>query len=187
MDIAAVARSVLVSHLEARRRTLQLMLRGRNKGVRHVLVLNRLRRRAERWTDLLLGYIMRQCDVSDVAFDAARCRQFATDIQGQPSSAADRWAWPILLASLRAAFQHALGGRSPNADLNARICNAIVGCVGADLIQADACLRSLWHVRLAALTSETEELIRQLLTPDEPTPGFSYSLPDPPCADTPRR
>ena len=50
-----VARSVLLGHIEARHRVLTLLTRETNIEAKAIVKLNRLRRRSERWTDLLVG------------------------------------------------------------------------------------------------------------------------------------
>ena len=47
-----IARSVLLGHLEARHRTLALLVSGLGIATEDAVAMNRLRHRAERWTDL---------------------------------------------------------------------------------------------------------------------------------------
>ena len=70
----------MIGHLEARNRAMNIMVYGRGFSIEDGVMLNRLRRRMERWTDMLLGRIMLQHDISDLAFDAQRARDFATDL-----------------------------------------------------------------------------------------------------------
>ena len=74
-----VARSVLIGHIEARHRVLTLMARTPGIDAEAAVKLNRLRRRAERWTDLLVGHLADMHGVSEFAFDPQRARDFAED------------------------------------------------------------------------------------------------------------
>ena len=90
-----VVRSVLVGHLEARHRALQLLVSGQCLRAEDVVSLNRLRRRTECWTDLLLGYLMPVHDAREFAFDPVRARDFAQGLQDERQQAWGRHAWPL--------------------------------------------------------------------------------------------
>lgn len=162
-DAEAVARSVLIGHLEARHRVLTMLVRGPGIQPEQAVKLNHLRRRAERWTDLLVGYLSGLHDVSEFAVDPARARDFAEDLQYQCHLKGGRHAWPLVLASLRAAFRHALGSVSPNADLNAKIANSILSCFQPELFDSTGLFRSLWLVRLSNVTNDAQGLVEDLL------------------------
>jgi hypothetical protein len=163
-----VARSVLIGHMEARHRVLGLMVHRSSIDADAAVKLNRLRRRAERWTDLLVGHLAVMHDVSEFAFDPQRAREFAQDFQQRGSYAGGRHVWPLVLASLRAAFRQGLSPQSPNADLNARIAAAILACFPADLFDSTGLLRSLWLMRLTNSVEDTEGMIDDLLTLERP-------------------
>src|SRR5213076_1261354 len=55
-ELEPVARSVFTAHLDARRRVLSLIAEGRVLALGQIIELNRLRRRLERWTDMLLSH-----------------------------------------------------------------------------------------------------------------------------------
>ena len=61
---------------------------------------------------------------------------------------ASRLAWPLLLASLRKAFQRELGPVSPNADLNAGIAAGVLACFPTELFDTTGLFRSLWLMRM---------------------------------------
>lgn len=165
------ARSVLVGHLEARHRALQLLLNPLAIDAQAAANLNRVRRRAERWTDLLVGYLAEACDVSDVAQDPQRARDFAEDLRHERESGTNQHAWPILLSSLRSAFQQT-GPPSPNAKLNARIASSLLACFPADMLDSVGMIESLWQVRMNNMTVDTQGMIDELLAMDE-SMGYS--------------
>ena len=121
--------------------------------------LNHLRRRAERWTDLLVGYLARHGDVAEFAFDVDRAVEFSRDLEFQTDRTGGRQAWPLLQASLRAAFQRGLAPVSPNEDLNAQIASAILSCFPADLFDSTGLFRSLWLHRMSNVTSDVQGMI----------------------------
>jgi hypothetical protein len=162
------ARSVLIGHMEARHRVLTLMVRGPGIDAEAALKLNRLRRRVERWTDLLVGHLAGRYDVSEFAFDPQRAQDFAEDLRDRSRRPGGRQAWPLVLASLQTAFRQGLGAESPNADLNARLAAGILSCFPADLFDSTGLMRSLWLMRLTNVTEDTQGMIEDLLAQEQP-------------------
>ncbi len=162
-QLEPIVRSVMVGHLEARNRALSLLVFGRGLGVEQSVVLNRLRRRTERWTDMLLGYLLPEFDVSEFAFSASRARDFASDLKHESEHTSDGQVWKLVLASLRAAFQHGLSDASPNADLNERIAASVLACFRSELFDSSGLVKSLWLVRLNQAADDTQGLIDELV------------------------
>jgi hypothetical protein len=142
-----LARSVLSGHLEARQRALSLLLHATGVPISDAIAINHLRRKTDRWTDLLLGYLAPRCDLSDLATDAQRVRDFALDWQDAPAEASSP-RWPLLLASLQEAFPIDPAIRGPTADLNERIAASILSCFPSESFDSTGPFRGLWMVRL---------------------------------------
>lgn len=162
-----VARSVLIGQMEARHRVLTLLVRGRGINAEAALKLNQLRRRTERWTDMLVGYLTGPYDVGEFAIDPDRAKDFADDLHYQSHLKGGRHVWPLVLASLRAGFHQGLSPSSANADLNAEIAAAILSCFPSDLFDATGLLRSVWLTRLSNATSDAQGLLDDLLSLDD--------------------
>ena len=176
-----IAHSVLLGHLEARHRVLTLLVSGPGIDAEEAVKLNWLRRRSERWTDLLVGRLVQQFAVSEFAVDPDRARQFAEDLRRQSRHEGDRLAWSLIEASLRAAFRQGLVAASPNADLNAAIASSILSCFPADLFDGTGLFPSAWLLRLTRITSDTQGLIADLLSLD------AAALPDATVGQSKRR
>jgi hypothetical protein len=172
-----IARSVLLGHLEARHRVLTLLVSGPSIDAEEAVKLNRLRRRSERWIDLLVGRLAQQFAVSEFAIDPDRARQFAEELRRHGRQEGGRLAWSLIEASLRAAFRQGLLAASPNADLNAAIAASILSCFPAEVFDGTGMFPSAWLIRLTRITSDTQGLIADLLSLDEGTP------PDPTVGD----
>jgi hypothetical protein len=167
-EAEAIARSVLLGHLEARHRVLTLLARTAVIEAEGAVKLNYLRRRTERWADLLVGYLVGLEDVSQFAVDPQRARDFAEDLRYRSNLQGGRHTWPLVLASLRTAFGEGLGSVSPNADLNAEIASSILACFQPELFDSTGLLRSLWLVRLANVTNDAQGMVEDLLALDVP-------------------
>jgi len=158
-----VVRSVLIGHLEARHRVLTLLVQGPGIDSEEAVKLNRLRRRTERWTDLLLGHLGGLHDAGEFAIDPGRARDFAEDLRWQSRRQRGRYVWPLTLASLEAAFHQVLAPVSPNPDLNATIAESILSCFQPELFDSTGIFRSAWLMRLANAADDAQGMIEQLL------------------------
>lgn len=163
-DIEPVARSILIGHMEAKHRALTWLTKSRDMDVHDAAKLDRLRRRADRWSDLLVGHLAAQWDVCEFAADPRRAQDFADDLNRQDQET----AWPLLLNSIRAAFRHGIAVVSPNADLNERIAGSILACFPPDVFDSNELFRSFWLVRLTTIAEETQDMIARLLRPTVP-------------------
>jgi hypothetical protein len=142
-DGEMIARSVMLSHMEARNRALKLLIHGVRVAPEAAVELNRLRRRSERWSDVLVGKLLPASDVAVFAVDGDRAREFALDMHYQSGLISERQVWGLLMASLRAAFQRSLHEPSPNGDLNERIAAGVLGALGPELFDETGQFQSL--------------------------------------------
>ena len=162
----SVARSVLMGHLEARHRALSLLMHARGVPLAEVVAMNQLRRKTERWTDLLLGQLSVPNDLSELAAEPNRMRDFAQDWRiDAEENTAQRWS--LLLASLRNAFPLEKSPRSPNADLNERIAASIVSCFPSDAFEMTGPFHSLWMLRLRYAADDAQGMLDQLCRHDQ--------------------
>ncbi len=182
-DGEMIARSVMLSHMEARNRALKLLIHGARVAPEAAVELNRLRRRAERWSDVLIGRLLPVADVAVFAVDGDRAREFALDMHYQSGLVSERQVWGLLMASLRAAFQRSLHEPSPNADLNERIASGVLGALGSELFEDAGEFRSLrmfrWFNQLDDRPLANASLFPgdQLYPPREPSQPPTPELP----------
>lgn len=167
-EVEPVARSVMLGHVEARHRVLTLLVRGTGMEKEEAARLNRLRRRSERWIDLLVSRLAGIHDVEEFAVDPVRSRDFARDQAGRRGVQENRLAGPLLQTSLREAFEHDLGDESPNADLNAQIAGGILACFPPGLFDSAELFRSMWLARLTNMAENAQAMIEELLSPAPP-------------------
>jgi hypothetical protein len=174
-DLEPVARNIFTGHLEARRRLLQLMAECRAIERDQAAALNLLRRRIERWGDMLLAHLADLVDTDEFAFERGRARDFADDLDRRTTRKKRAFASQLVRASLRAALAHGLADRTPNADLNRRIGSAVLGCFREELVEAPELAKSLWLERVTRTARDTEEMVEALLRLDANLPLAGWS------------
>ena len=165
-DLVPVAQNIFSDHLDVRRRLLELLADGRVIELPEAVALNHLRRRVERWTDMLLAHLARLTDISLYAFDTARAGDFAEDLDHDAAQAEHRFTCQLILASLRASFAEGLAERSPNTDLNRRIGAALLAAFREEVTDSSGLVKSLWLERISRTASDTEGMIEELLELD---------------------
>ena len=124
----------------------------------------------------MVGYLSGMDDVSEFAVDPARAKDFAEDLRYHGKLQGGRHAWPLVLASLRAAFKHGLCPISTNADLNAKIATSILSCFQPELFDSTGLFRSLWMLRLCNVTEDAQGLVDDLLTLEQAAPADDAPL-----------
>ena len=169
-DAEPIALSVLSGHLEARHRVLTLLVGGPGMGAEAAMKLNHLRRRTERWTDMLVGYLAGLHDSCRFAVDPRRAKDFSQDLHYQCQHPGGRHAWPLVLASLRAAFQQGMTTQSPNADLNGRIASSILSCFQPELFDSTGLFCSMWLMRLVNAANDAQGMLDELLCTENTLP-----------------
>lgn len=158
-EATPVVRSILISHTEARVRALKSLLSGRGVPATDAIELNRLRKRTERWTDVLIGSLCRYADVAEFAAEPERAREFAADFGAEKSWKEAQTEWALVLASLRTSLAVIWRGYRASEDWNARIAESIVGCFDPGLFDDTGVFRSLWTTRLLAIADDTQAML----------------------------
>ena len=162
-ELAPVARNVFTSHLDARGRLLGLIADGRVITLPQGVQLNHLRRRCERWNDMLLAHFSRHLDISQFAFEPERSRDFADDLDHESAHVDQQFTCQLVLASMRASFAYGLADQSPNADLNRRIGSAILAAFREEIADSTRLVKSAWLERITQTASDAEQMIEELV------------------------
>lgn len=160
-DYEPIARNVLLGHLDARRRALQLLVSDSSIAIEDLSGVDRLRRRVERWTDLLLGHLTEKYPIQDFAFDTVRSQEFGTQQLLQSAERPRDQVWGLLLVGLRMAFpvrQETMA--PPNELIQHEITGAILSCYPADCFDNNGPFRSLLNSRKSINNSSTDKSSR---------------------------
>ena len=161
-----IARSVLHGQQEARNRVLRIIVQQAEHGSSEVQAMNTLRRRCERWTDVLLAYLWPNASLSELAFDYERVEDFAESFQRQRKAGMEQSGWEMTVGALSAAFQSAVTCRSPNEDLNLNIAASILACFPAGIFDGTGLLQAHWMTRMQVTTCDAQGMIDELIALD---------------------
>ncbi len=158
---APIAHSVFQGHLQARNRALAFLARGEELSVVQRIRLDGLRRRSERWADILLAHTSQPAYISNFAVDPQRALRYSRDFHGRRDSAEQ--LWPRLQSTLRLAFREETGLPSRNSDLNRRIAGSVLAAFAWPQPSEPRLSSSLWLERIERLAQDSEKLLDGLL------------------------
>ncbi len=160
-----IARNVLLGHLDARRRALQLLVTDTTLGIEHLTNIDRIRRRVERWTDLMLGHLVETYQVDDFAFDPVRAREFGAQQLLQSSERPRDQVWVLLLVGLRMAFPEN-PATPPHELLQEEIVASILACFPPTAFQAAGAFKPILEGRIPVSSKAIQPEIAPVTSPD---------------------
>lgn len=146
-EVAPVARRVFEDNFQARRRAMQLMVNGPSVTMSQLAGIDRLRRKAERWTDVLLGYLVTKFDVSEFAFDQGRAKDFGDEVRSNDTPTG-RAVWDLIMASVRLAFPSHWNEGDPHCDSRAAVIKSIAGSLPPSAFQQAGPFKTLTEIRI---------------------------------------
>ena len=167
-EISPVTQSVYVTHLEARKRCLQIIVSDRTIPIDEAVRLNRLRITIERWTDTLLGYLMMQAGESSLAFvfDRARIRSFVEDARQMPVGMARETTCWLLSAAMRDALLRQSRKEIAFPNENRNVADSILMSLRPDMFDSVGVIKWLWLDRLEKGAEQTDRVLKQLALAD---------------------
>ena len=144
-------------HQQCRASVLRLLLHSTCLPVDQLAELDRLRRRVERWTDMLLGPLVTHYgnELADFAFDPRRARDFGAEQSQARFGTTARPAWSFLLAGLRSAFPNRPGSVAAS-DPILPILRSIMALFPDDAFHPEGPIQSLQQTRVARASEQPE-------------------------------
>lgn len=159
---------IFVSHRDLARQsmhdTVEALINKRNGSAsiqQEAAELKRFRSRVERWTDLLVGFLVVRMGDTRYAFDPDRAMDFAAELRRHGRVRHSREAWKLTLQSLRQAFRYRRLGPSPHADRHRRVAHHILASFEPSLVDSVDTFRSLWTTRLINRADDAEAYLNQ--------------------------
>lgn len=164
-----IARNTLKGHTEARHRSLALMAHSLQVPIATMSQVDRIRRKSERWSDLLIGHLVLNYQLDEFAFESSRSLEFGQSQMREIISATDEPVWEFVLAGVRLAFSSIDGVAAPSDVWNRGIVRAILGSFPADSFDGVGTFKSVRRVRIERPQTDTDKVIDLL----SQTPGIN--------------
>ena len=142
-----IARNVLLAHLDVRRRALRLLVSESTNCEETLNDMDRLLRKVERWTDLLIGHLVLAHQLQDFAFDSRRALEFGQDqLEQMADGQSPGRVWNMLLLSLRLAFPDSI--RNAGQELEGDVVRSILACFPSEAFGSDGSFKSALQSRI---------------------------------------
>ena len=177
-DLSRVARNAVSSLLQVRHGVMSRLLQQPDTSASQVAEIERLRRRSDRWTDLLIGNLAGSHDLFEFAFDVERAKDFATESIEYDPATGPHPVEHLVAAGLRMAFLGQLSGTPLTEPAFQQLVQSILGALPQDAFHQDGSLRSVLERRVSSRTLRDEPLPASLF--DEPTMNPATSTVDAP-------
>ena len=160
-ELTGLAHSIHIGHLEAKNRAMRLLLNEDSTNPEIFDRLNWLRRKVERWTDLLLGQLPDTVAAQRFGFQPNRVKDFAEE--NASSEIQESNARRVLYAaSLKEDLGKVTNKYSANPDINRRIASGLLACFPSDRFDSYGMPKSVQMMWLEKTTDETQLLLDNL-------------------------
>ncbi|MDA0281870.1 MAG: hypothetical protein O3B13_07230 [Planctomycetota bacterium] len=158
-----IARNTLKSHTEARNRAMSLMVDGLHVPVSQMSRVDCLRRKAERWSDLLIGHLVLNYQLDEFAFESTRSVEFGQSQMREVIKATDEPVWEFVLAGVRLAFSSTDDVELPSDVWNRGVLRSVLGSFPADSFDGTGTFKSIRRVRIERGQPDSDRVVDALL------------------------
>lgn len=159
-ELTGVAQSVFIAHMEVSSQALRLLMAQPADRQTDVERVNSLRRRIERWTDLLLACLPDERIAARFGYDPDRVRNFA-DERRQQCPEAKRQANQVLLASLSNDLKSNTGRLAANPELNRQIAAGVMAFLPSEQFDSIGLPKSLNQLWIERALDETDIYLKE--------------------------
>jgi hypothetical protein len=147
-DLTRVARNVVSGLLQIRMTVLSQLLAVPEIELDRVLKIDRLRRRCDRWTDLLVGTIAIRDNCFEFAFDPDRSRDFGEESMFAETEFGSTPFENLVSAGLRGTFLQHLSNQSFEEPEFLILTKSILSCIPRQALHRDGSFRSSLERRI---------------------------------------
>jgi len=158
-----IARHTLKGHTEARNRCLTLMVNSLQVPCVKMSQVERLRRKSERWSDLLIGHLVLNYQLDAFAFESSRSLEFGQSQMREIIAATDEPVWEFVLAGVRLAFSSVDSVTAPSDVWNRGIVRSVLGSFPADSFDDTGTFKSVRRVRIERPPEDSDKVSDALL------------------------
>ena len=164
-----IARHTLNGHEEARNRAMSLMLHGLQVPVGRLSQVDRIRRKSERWADLLIGPLVLKFQLDEFAFEVDRAVEFGQSQMREIMRATDEPVWEFVLTGIRLAFKTLPDETPPSDAWNRGIVRHVLGSFPPDSFDEFSQFKSISRARVEHSSERSDRVADALLQISSPT------------------
>ena len=152
-----IAKRATDGHIEARNRAMRLMINGPGVPLMELAKVDKIRRKAERWTDLLVGHLALKYNLEHFAFESRRSLEFGQSQMRQAIEDRDEPVWEFVLAGVRMGFTSQQPVQPLSDTWNRNLVNSILTAFPEDCFSEHSLFRSieLSRIQRSGMTPET--------------------------------
>lgn len=172
-EVEPIVRSVMTGHTDACNRAMRILLDLPRKHSADAAALDNVRVVAGRWTDVLIGVVSIDEDLTSLASDPTIARDMADELRSRASRGQSGVDHAALIGPLLATTRALTTEPTLNEDLNARIAASVVACFRPALFDGAGVLRFEWLYRLHQVTLDSQLMIGEWLDDDLKAKGDS--------------
>ena len=158
-----IARHTLNGHDEARNRALSLMVNSLQVPLGRLSQVDRIRRKSERWSDLLIGHLVLNFQLDEFAFEVDRAVEFGQSQMREILRATDEPVWEFVLTGIRLAFKTLPDETSPSNAWNQGIIRHVLGSFPEDCFDEFGQFKSIRRSRVEHSPERSDRLADSLL------------------------
>ncbi len=151
-ELTRVARNVVSGLLQIRMNVLAQLLAVSESDESRVLKIDRLRRRCDRWTDLLVGTIAIRDNCFEFAFDPDRARDFGEESMFAETEFGPRPFEELISAGLRGTFLMHLSNQNFDEPEFITLTKSILSCIPRQALHRDGPFRTSLERRVYAFS-----------------------------------
>ena len=172
-ELSNIAHSIHIGHVEAKNRAMRLLLDDPAANQDAFDRLNKLRRKVERWTDLLLGQLPDLEVAAQFAFQPNRVRDFGEEnLEYNSNEATTR---QMIFANTIPDDLSQFTNRFPaNPEINQKIAGGLLNCFVADRFDSLGLPKSVQRMWLEKTTLDTQVYLENLASLDDQILEDSY-------------
>ena len=163
-ELTGVAHSIHISQIEIKNRCMRLLLREDLQDKPIVERCNQLRKKIERWTDMLLGQIPDLEAATVFAFEPNRVKDFIRENDYNGESCETRQS--LYTAALSKDLRETTSSYSANPALNRKIAAGILACFPADRFGGYGLPESAQSLLMENTSEDTQSLVDGLFELD---------------------
>ncbi len=160
-DATPIARHTFDGQLDVRNRALRLVLHDLQIPVSEVARVDRLRRKAERWTDILIGHLALNFQLDEFAHEPERAVEFGEGQICEILRATDEPLWDFVLTGIRMAFAQ-LQDAAPSEAWNHGVVRSVLGSFPADSFDEYGTFKGIRQVRIERGTVGSDRVLEAL-------------------------